>query len=636
MCGIVGLIQKRGGPYPRDILERMNRLLAHRGPDDEGSRIEGNAGLAQRRLSIIDLETGHQPLSNEDGSLWIVYNGEVYNYLELRQGLLERGHRFRTRSDTEVIVHLFEERGPACLAELRGMFSFAVWNRDDGSLFLARDRLGIKPLFYASLPGAFLFASEIKSLLAHPELDPAVDPAALMDYPTYRYVPAPDTLFRNVRKLRPGHFLTLGRDGRWSETRYWDAFSPGPEADPSPVPEDRRACVRRLREILQESVRLRLRSDVPLGAFLSGGVDSSAVVGLMTGLLDRPVETFSVGFGEAEFDELPHAREVARRFRTIHREVRVRPGDIPEHLPSLIWHRDAPVSEASDVALYRVSCLARESVKVVLSGEGGDELFAGYAKYALDPLARLYQRIPAPLEGALLAWPARNLPWVPRRVKSAVRSLRIRDEGERFASYFASLDLSERARVLSPAFLDSVRRGPGQGPSAAAPPAGWDRRPAVDRMFYGDLTRWLPDNLLERGDRITMAASLEGRVPLLDHKLVEFAARIPPGWKRRGFRTKALLKDALADLLPPSVLRRRKVGFTVPVRAWFRGELRPWVTDILCSETTRRRGIFLHDQVEAILRRHMAGNGDYSKHLWMLINLELWFRGLSGGHQTAQ
>ena len=635
MCGIVGLIQTRSGPFPRDILDRMNSLLVHRGPDEEGAWVEGNVGLAQRRLSVIDLETGRQPLCNEDGSLWIVYNGEVYNYIELRAALEQRGHRFRTRSDTEVIVHLYEEKGPACLQDLRGMFAFAIWNRNDRSLFLARDRLGIKPLFYASTPGAFLFASEIKSLLVHPDMDRAVDRAALLDYLTYRYVSAPGTLFTNVRKLRPGHYLTLQDGGEVRETCYWDVFGLGESPDPDPALEDRNECTHRLRELLQESVRLRLRSDVPLGAFLSGGVDSTVLVGIMSGLMERPVETFSVGFDDPEFNELPYAREVSRRFGTIHREVLLKPQDIPAHLPSLIWYRDAPVSEPTDVALYLVSRLARESVKVVLSGEGADELFAGYAKYVLEPFSGLYQRIPQWLETTFIHRPVQGLPFIPRQLKSAVRSLRIRDETERFASYFASLDLSERARVLSADFLETVRPGHRLEAFPEGNPARLDRLSPVERMFYVDMKHWLPDNLLERGDRMTMAASIEGRVPLLDHKLVEFASRIPMRWKRRGLRTKLNLKESMADLLPDSVLHRRKVGFTVPVRTWFRNELREWVTDILCDETTRNRGIFRHDEVRAILDRHMSGKGDYYKQIWMLINLELWFRQSTGAH-TAQ
>jgi len=622
MCGIVGLVQDRSGPFPRDTLARMNSLLVHRGPDDEGVWVQGGVGLAQRRLSIIDLETGHQPLSNEDGSLWIVYNGEVYNYLELRETLVQQGHRFRTRSDTEVIVHLYEEKGPGCLQDLRGMFAFAIWDQRDRSLFLARDRIGKKPLFFVHLPQAFLFASEIKSLLAHPEVRREVDHASLMEYLSFRYVPAPRTLFRGVQKLEPGHYL-IHRDGQIRQSRYWDVFQE--DSGQAMGPRQHAECVEELDRLLRESIRLRLRSDVPLGAFLSGGVDSSAVVGLMSGMVERPVQTFSVGFQDPAYNERPFARAVAKLFGTEHREILLEPGDIPETLPDLIWYRDAPVSESSDVALFSVSRLARQSVKVVLSGEGGDELFGGYAKYRVDLLASIYQRLPRFLEEALVGWPLKHLPIFPRKLRIALRSLRIRDETERFVSYFASLDLSERRQILSREFLEAAEAETTVD-IYAAHLAGLAQRTPMDRMFYGDLRFWLPDNLLERADRITMATSLEGRMPLLDHKLVEFASRIPARWKRSLFDTKLILKHTLHKLLPRKILYRPKVGFTVPVRDWFRGELKGWLQEILHSPEFRKRGIFHVPHVEVLLRQHLEGRQDCSKHLWMLVNLELWFR----------
>jgi len=621
MCGIAGIYNTSGEPVSPQVLARMTRLLEHRGPDDEGYWIDGAVGLGHRRLSIIDLETGHQPLSNEDGSLWIVYNGEVYNYLELRPSLAARGHRFRTASDTEVIVHLYEEKGPGCLEELRGMFAFALWNAKDRTLFLARDRIGIKPLFYALLPHTILFASEIKSLLAHPDLAAEIDYPSLLDYLSFRYVPAPRTLFKNIYKLKPGHSLSV-RNGTVVESRYWDVFDDHGRPDERLCGFD--AAKERLRTLVEEAVRLRLRSDVPLGAFLSGGIDSSTLVGIMSTLVDAPIQTFSVGFEDPRFDELPFARAVAKHFHTIHREVVVRPEDIPRHLPTLIRHRDAPVSESSDVALYLVSQLARESVKVVLSGEGGDELFAGYAKYLIEPIVPYFQRIPEWLARGLVSRPVDRLPASYRALKSAVRSMGLRDETQRFVSYFASVDLAERSQILSDEFLEALGRE--RHPDVFAHYMAQVRgRSPLERMFYGDMKLWLPDNLLERGDRITMAASLEGRVPLLDHKLVEFAARLPFSWKKGVLEGKRILKEAFRDMLPRAILHRKKVGFTVPVRTWFREELWEWLRGTLLSEDARGRGIFRSAQVEDVLARHASGKGDFSKQLWMLLNLELWF-----------
>ncbi len=624
MCGIVGIYNVDGAPVSFEVLERMTRLLTHRGPDEQDYWLEGNVALGHCRLSIIDVETGHQPLSNEDGSIWIVYNGEVYNYIELRPSLIDRGHRLRTRSDTEVIVHLYEDNGPGCPQHLRGMFAMAIWNKKDKSLFLARDRIGIKPLFYAVLPHTIMFASEIKSLLSHPDLRTELDYPSLLDYLSFRYVPAPRTLFKHVYKLKPGHFLLVHK-GTIKESCYWDVFHhPSGPAERAPNLETSRE---HLRTLVEESVQLRLRSDVPFGAFLSGGIDSSAVVGIMSRLVDRPVETFSVGFEDPRFNELPYARTAAAYFRTTHREVVAVPEDIPRYLPKLIWHRDAPVSESSDIALYLVSQLARQSVKVVLSGEGGDELFAGYAKYLIEPLASPFQRLPGWITDGLVGPLIDRLPATFRVLKSVVRSLRIRDETERFVSYFASMDVGERTQILSDEFLELLGKECAEDMFAAYIEQLRERTP-LERMLYGDLKVWLPDNLLERADRITMAASLEGRVPLLDHKLVEFAVHLPFVWKKGLLQGKRIFKDTFRDLLPESILHRKKVGFTVPVRIWFRNELKDWLYDVLCSTEARTRGIFKNDRVEALLQSHVTGKQDVSKHLWMLLNLELWFRQL--------
>jgi asparagine synthase (glutamine-hydrolysing) len=590
--------------------------MAHRGPDDEGFHLDGELGLGNRRLSIIDLPGGHQPLSNEDGTIWITFNGEVYNYCELRIGLESRGHCFRTSADTEAIVHLYEDHELGCLDYLRGMFAFAVWDSRRRRLLLGRDRLGIKPLFYRLEPHRLLFASELRALRALATTSFEVDPQSIYDFFGFRYIPAPQTFYRRVEKLLPGHLLVADAKGVRTSA-YWDI--PGEEDASRGAGEWTEAVM----ELLRESVQLRLIADAPLGVFLSGGADSSALVALMAELGARPLRTFSVGFDEAGYSELPYARRVARQFATEHHELVVQPGDLARDLPRLISFRDEPIAESTDIALYRISRLAAESVKVVLAGEGGDELFAGYPKYAYDRLAKPLSRLPGKLPGRLASW----LPYQQRRVKVALETLSIRDEAERLASWFAAFSWQERRALFAPDFLEKVDVAHAARVFAGYLEKARGRSP-LKRMLYVDLKVWLPDNLLLRGDQMTMAASIEERVPFLDHKLVELAARIPGRVLARGFRTKVLLKQALRSRLQAEVLDRRKVGFAVPIGPWFRGPLKSFVADLLLSSGARTRDYCDRARTEHFVREHFDGVRDRQKQLWALVNFELWLRSI--------
>jgi asparagine synthase (glutamine-hydrolysing) len=618
MCGICGVLNF-GTHEPADParLKRAADAMAHRGPDDEGFYLDGELGLGNRRLSIIDLPGGHQPLSNEDGTLWISFNGEIYNYRELRRQL-EGRHQFRTASDTEVILHLYEEHGTGLLEHLRGMFAFALWDRRRRRLLLVRDRIGIKPLYYLNEPGRLAFASELRALRELATRPLETDPQSVYDFFGFRYVPAPNTFYRNVSKLLPGHFLVADANGIRQE-RYWDL----PGEDETPLAAEDYAA--QVLETLRESVRLRLVADVPVGVFLSGGVDSTAIVAMMSDLGVRPLRTFSVGFEEKQFSELPYARRVAARFSAEHTEVVLRARDLADELSRLIAFRDEPVAEPTDVALYRMSRKAAETVKVVLAGEGSDELFAGYPKYAADRLAGLVSAFPPEVTGAIVRW----LPYRQRRVKLALEALSIPDEAERSATWFASFSRQEREALFSPDFLKQVDVAHPAHVFAQYLEQVRERAP-LKRMLYADLKIWLPDNLLLRGDQMTMAASIEERVPFLDHKLVELAARIPVRLLTQGFRTKVLLRQALSSYLPEETLRRRKVGFTVPVGEWFRKTLNSFVADLLLSPGAQSRDYFNAANMENFVREHFDGVRDRQKQIWALVNFELWMRGKTG------
>ena len=635
MCGIAGILDLKGRAVEQPVLERLCTCLAHRGPDDEGFHVEGNVALGQRRLSIIDLSSGRQPMSNEDGTVWVTFNGEIYNFLELRTELEAHGHRFATRSDTEVIVHAFEQYGTGCLERFRGMFAFAIWDQRRRLLFLARDRVGKKPLFYARADGQFVFASELQALLQHPGVRSGreLDPAAIDEYLTYGYIPAPGTAFRNVFKLPPAHFLTLELPEEDEEggvgavdpkvEPYWRLeYTPKLDLD-----EDEAAEA--LLEVLTEAVRLRLIADVPLGALLSGGVDSSVVVALMSRLSDRPVKTFSIGFDEKAFNELPYARLVARRYGTDHHEliVRARALDV---LPTLVRHYGEPFADSSAIPSYHVAQLTRRHVTVALNGDGGDECFAGYERYLGSGLAERYQRIPRPLRVGMIEPLATLIPGtLPRRNRlgQAKRFLQVAAQpaARRYLRWVTYFTPEQKQGLYTPEFR--ARLGGREGGAWLLHQFADVRREGcdhLDALLATDVRSYLPYDLLVKMDIATMASSLEARSPFLDHKVMEFAARLPGRYKLHGTTLKYLLKKVARKLLPAENLDRRKMGFGMPVGNWMRGELRPLLDDVLLSPRALARGYFRPEAVQQLVQENAKGPHDHSNQLWALLWLELW------------
>jgi asparagine synthase (glutamine-hydrolysing) len=619
MCGIAGIsgTDLSDNAETRDLIARMLGAIEHRGPDDEGHYIEAGVAMGMRRLAIIDLATGRQPISNEDGSIWVIFNGEIYNYRELRELLLARGHKLRTRTDTETIAHLYEDEGERCVERLRGMFAFAIWDRRERLLFLARDRVGKKPLHYAMAGGTMVFGSEIKSILQHPGVKREIDLRAISDFLAFGYVPDPVTAFAGVHKLPPGHTLTF-KDGLICTRRYWDFdYSKGPAArEPEAREED---YVERLRELIAESVRLRLESDVPLGAFLSGGIDSSLVVAMMA--REMKVKTFSIGFPDAGFDELRYARIAARHFGADHHEFVVTP-DICRLVEEIVWHHDEPFADVSSVPTYVVSKMAREHVTVALSGDGGDEVFGGYERYVVDWRRRRYERAPAFLRHAMLR-ASRALPQGAYG-KRFLRSISL----EPAARYVDSVSYFDRDSQLALFSEDARLAIAGYDPAGRfertfAAPIGSSR---LDRQLYLDSKTYLPGDILVKVDRMSMANSLETRAPLLDHRLIEFAQTIPASLKLRGTETKYILKRAAEGLIPAEIINRPKQGFDVPIRRWFNHELREMLDDTLNDRRARERGDINHRTVLAILDEHRRGMRDHSRRLWSLLALELWRR----------
>jgi asparagine synthase (glutamine-hydrolysing) len=615
MCGIAGIAEVGGGGVDRDLLTAMTSVQAHRGPDGDGFVCRGGVGLGHRRLAIIDLVTGDQPMPNDDRSVWIVFNGEIYNYRELRQELEARGARFRTQSDTEVILRAYEAYGGECVTHLRGMFAFAVLDERSRQVFLARDRVGIKPLVYHWDGRRLLFASELKGILQAADVPRDLDLEALGEYLGYHYVAAPRTIFRAVRKLAPASTLTLSLDGGAPRVaRYWTLrFSPKPR-----VSEDE--WIEGLQGQLAQAVRSHMVSDVPIGAFLSGGLDSSTVVALMAQASSAPVKTFSIGFAESDFDELAYARQVAARYGTDHYELVVKPSAL-DVLPKLAWHFDEPFADSSAVPTYYVSKITREHVTVALSGDGGDENFAGYRRYARAQA--LHERLD---RGVLrLARPLLRL---------AAGVLPVGAPGQAYAGLLGAGDLGryhrlmtyERSETLRHLLSDDLR-----ATVAAAGPARFSRLASelgapdyVSALQLIDIHTYLPEDILTKVDRASMAVSLESRVPLLDHVLMEYAATIPSGLKLRDGQGKHILKRAMASSLPGDILTRRKMGFGVPLGEWFRGELREMVRDVLLSRVARERGLFRPAGIVRLIEAHDAGRRDYSARLWALVCLELW------------
>lgn len=624
MCGIAGYLTRRPLPDLSGSLRAMARAIAHRGPDDEGfleartASGEYQVGLAHRRLSIIDLSTGQQPMGNEDGSVQIVFNGEIYNFPELRSELIARGHVFRTRSDTETIVHAYEEWGCDSVARLRGMFAFAIWDAKRERLFIARDRYGKKPLFLYQQDGLLLFASEIKAILRFPGVTARTNRAALSPYLQYRYVPAPATLFTGIRKLMPGGYLVWDA-GRATEKRY---FLPADGALPvaAPVPSD---PVGSFLEKLEEAVRIRMIADVPFGAFLSGGLDSSAVVALMARSSSLPVKTYSVGFGEAAYSELAYAKVVAELFRTEHHELTVSQDHLMEHLPSLVRFRDAPVAEPSDIPIYLLSVEARRTVKMVLTGEGSDEVLGGYPKHVYERYALAYQALPAWFRHGVAEGLVKRLPYGFRRAKTLMATFALEDRAERLKRWFGALTAEEVRKLCAPAgvALNGKAHNGAETQFGAA-----DGDSPLRAILYFDQTSWLPDNLLERGDRMTMAASLEARMPFMDHELAAYVSSLPDEWRVKGHVTKRILREAMRRVLPAAILDRPKVGFRVPVNEWFRDTMRGYLLEHLTGKDSVTRAYYDPAVLSTYLDEHLEGRQNHEKLLWSLLTLEIWHR----------
>jgi asparagine synthase (glutamine-hydrolysing) len=620
MCGIAGIVSLDGRLVDLQDVRRMCAALAHRGPDDEGFHTEAGVALGMRRLSIIDVAGSDQPISNEDGTVWVVFNGEIYNFEELRADLQRRGHVLSTRGDTETIVHLYEEFGLACVDHLRGMFAFALWDARRRRLWLARDRVGIKPLFYAEVDGRLVFASELKALLTLPEVAGELSWRAVDHLFTFACTPPDQSIVAGVRKLPPGHWLlsTPGRPPRVE--RYWDvSFAPDHGRSEAETAEQ-------LRELLQESVRLHLVSDVPVGAFLSGGVDSSAVVATMARPGGAPVKTFSIGFTDEAFSETRYARMVAEHFGTEHHELILEP-DALGVLEDLATALDEPFGDASAIPTYMVSRLAAAHVKVVLSGDGGDELFAGYDRYLVE--ARERRREPPWLARRVLAAAAGAMP-DGMRGRNRLRHMSLAGP----ARYLDAVTLfreDARRRLFTPAVVECLALARRETPAAgAATPAHW-----LSALQYRDIHTYLPLDILTKVDRMSMAHSLEARVPLLDHRLVEFAATIPPSMLLRGGAGKHVFKRALRGLVPDAVLDRPKQGFGVPLSRWFRGPSAPIVRDLLLSARSRARGLFDTGYVEQVIARQARGR-ELDAHLWTLVSLELWLRAFIDGRDARR
>ncbi|HKV60695.1 MAG TPA: asparagine synthase (glutamine-hydrolyzing) [Candidatus Acidoferrum sp.] len=621
MCGICGFYDyKLLEQADESVLAGMLQVIHHRGPDDSGIHVDRELAIGMRRLSIIDVGGGKQPIGNEDGSVLTVFNGEIYNFQSLRDRLQSRGHIFKTASDTEVIPHLYEDEGENCLQHLRGMFGLAVWDSTRRRLFLARDRLGIKPLYFADVKGRLIFASEIKAILQHPAIQVGLNREALSNYLSLKYVPAPQTMFEGIHALPPGCCLSCDAAGVRIR-RYWDLSFARTNRDN--LREE--VYAEQLAAQLRESVKLHLVSDVPFGAFLSGGLDSSTIVALMSEFMDEPVKTYSVGFygGPEIFTELPYARMVAKKFQTHHHEVLIGPGDLVNRLETVVWHLDQPVADEASLANYMVADLASRDVKMVLTGEGGDELFAGYARYAGERLSPLFNRLPRSSKTLALTACAR-IPKL-RRQKLALYALCQSEEVTRFLNWFPLFNSELKQELLSREFRASWD---GQDARAvfAENLARTDAREPLNRMLYLDTKLWLPDDLLARGDKTSMAASLEARVPLLDHKLVEFAATLPPNLKLRALARKYLLKKVSRAWLPPEIIDRKKKGFPVPFSLWFRKQANQFLRDALAPETVRRRGLFNPAVVERLLSEHERGFANHGSLLYGLLVFELWQR----------
>jgi asparagine synthase (glutamine-hydrolysing) len=625
MCGICGILHFGTGQRVNDaVLLEMNQQIVHRGPDDSGSVVSDGAGLAMRRLSIIDLKTGHQPLSNEDGSLWIVYNGEIYNHADLRQQMLVRGHVFRTQSDTESIVHLYEEYGHDCVKHLRGMFAFVIWDKVRRTLFAARDRLGIKPFYYRLQDGAFIFGSEIKALLAYSGVAAELNRRALPEYLAFGYIAGEETLFSGIRKLPPGHTLELTENGELTIRRYWDL-----SVAEDPSLRDRSYYVKRYRELLEDAVSNHLMSEVPLGVFLSGGLDSSAVAALTAKSRRDPIQTFAVGYTEQAYSELPYAKIVADHIGSNHHEVQVTRQQFFDTLPDIIWHEDEPLCWTSSVALFHLAKYARDHVTVVLTGEGSDETLAGYTRY---PWTVWNARMDSVYRNVI---PTGLRAFVREQIQSAGMGATVRRKLEHtflgrdgaswaafyFDNFYSAFSSAEQKELLSSELQSASDSAYDNSVTV------WERSSGsmLKRMLYTDINTHLVE-LLMKQDQMSMAASIESRVPFLDHPLVEFAASIPSCYLVKGLEGKSILKSAVEDLLPHSIIYRKKMGFPTPWPQWLAGDQLQELEALLLEPRSIQRNLFQPDALRNIFAEHRSRTRDNSNRIWRLLNLELWFR----------
>jgi asparagine synthase (glutamine-hydrolysing) len=630
MCGICGKLNfEKGASVKPALIRAMIDTIRHRGPDDDGVHLASEVGLGFVRLSIIDLSSGHQPLSNENGTVWIVFNGEIYNYRELRSFLLSKGHVFKTHSDTEVIVHLYEELGPDCVQKLRGMFAFAIWDENRKTLFLARDRVGIKPLYYALNQNSIVFASEIKAILADPAISRDLAPEIIDRFLTFLYVPGEETLLKGIRKLAPGHYL-LVKNGTTEVRQYWDLQFSKPSTTLSLDDAERE-----LSSLLAESVELHMIADVPVGVLLSGGVDSTAVLSFAKERTDKEISSYTVGFSDSGVaDERPYAKLAADTFGTQHHDMTITAADFAEFIPQYVWHMEEPVCEPPAVAMYYVSKLAKNYVKVLLSGEGGDEAFAGYSNYRnIFWLERLKRVMPA-LNGAVSRGLGNAWSQSSRLAKYAPLM------NAKFPDYYYSRTSSPyrySGNAMRALYSADFERSIDHEYSAEPLQKLFSKvkdQAILDQMLYIDTKTWLPDDLLIKADKMTMANSLELRVPLLDHKVLEFAAALPTNYKLKGFSLKYILKRALSKRVPSAILKRKKAGFPVPYDSWMRGDLKGWLSGILLDRETSARGYFRKSTVERLLTEN-ASSGRYSKELFSLAVLELWHRQFLGHERSS-
>ena len=622
MCGICGKQHfDRNAPVDPSLIRDMLGTIRHRGPDDEGVYSGSHVALGHRRLSIIDLSTGHQPLCNEDGTVWIVFNGEIYNYRELRTLLLSKGHVLKSQTDTEVIVHLYEELGPECLKQLRGMFAFAIWDTRQHALFLARDRVGIKPLYYCQTGESLVFASEIKAILADPTVERALSPEIIDRFLTFFYTPGDETMFKAIRKLAPGHYL-LSKDGRVETRQYWDlSFAKASRPRTAADAQDE------LVSLLAETVSQHMIADVPVGVLLSGGVDSTGVLSFAAQTREQALSTYTVGFaGAGVVDERPYAKLAAKTFGTQHYETTISAADFAAFMPDYVRHMEEPVCEPPAVALYFVSKLARNHVKVLLSGEGGDEAFAGYSNYRnILWLERAKRAFPLLTGVAGKGMGLANLLLTVPRLSKYAPLMKAPFPGYYFSRTSTPyLNGNGMSALYSGDFAGSLNRQDALAPIQRLHDHVRGQE-TLDGMLYIDTKTWLPDDLLIKADKITMANSIELRVPLLDHKILEFAAALPSEFKVHGFRTKYILKQALRSRVPKAILTRRKAGFPVPYGRWIRSELRSWSRDILLSPVSLNRGYFDRGRLEELLSTTDAG-GQTAKEVFSLVALELWHR----------